>query len=97
MNQYFDAMFARKEFLTRLLAHSFNSPRGWLELACAIVIMLGSYWLSKKIIVKYRLQERLVKFPFLRHILVRLVWPVLLLLSSIIAIFLWRVTMVLPI
>ena len=93
MNQYFDAMFARKEFMTRLLAHSFNSPRGWLELACAIVIMLGSYWLSKKIIVKYRLQERLVKFPFLRHILVRLVWPVLLLLSSIIAIFLWRLTM----
>ena len=93
MNQYFDALFARKEFLTRLLAHSFNSPRGWLELACAIVIMLSTYWLSKKIIARYHLQERLVKFPFLRHLLIRLVWPILLLLCSIIAIFLWRVTM----
>lgn len=93
MNQYFDAMFARKEFMTRLLAHSFNSPRGWLELVCAIVIMLSSYWLSKKIIARYHLQERLVKFPFLRHLLIRQVWPILLLSCSIIAIFLWRVTM----
>ncbi len=94
MNHYFDAMFARKEFLARLLAHSFNSPKGWLELAISILLMLFTYWISKKIIVKFRFNERLVKFPFLRHLILRLVWPVLLLVCTIFAIFIWRVTMV---
>lgn len=93
MNNYFDALFARKEFLARLLAHSFTSPKGWLEITCTIILMLSTYWLSQKIVNRYNSTQLLEKFPFLRHLLLRLVWPIILLISAIIAIFLWRVFM----
>ncbi|WP_371688351.1 mechanosensitive ion channel family protein [Snodgrassella alvi] len=92
MNNYFDSMFARKEFLARLMVHSLKTSSGWLELAFAVIIMFGTYWLSLKIlaVINRHTQQREIKFPVLLHFITRLLWPVLLLLCTIIAMVIWR-------
>ncbi|PIT28443.1 mechanosensitive ion channel family protein [Snodgrassella alvi] len=93
MNNYFDSMFARKEFLARLIVHSLQTTSGWLELACAAMIMLGTYWLSQKIlsvISKYTQQQENIKFPLLHHLFSRLLWPLLMFICTIIAMIIWR-------
>lgn len=94
MNNYFDSMFARKEFLARLMVHSLKTSSGWLELAFAVIIMFGTYWLSLKIlaVINRHTQQREIKFPVLLHFITRLLWPVLLLLCTIIAMVIWRVS-----
>ncbi|WP_257388409.1 mechanosensitive ion channel family protein [Snodgrassella alvi] len=94
MNNYFDSMFARKEFLARLMVHSLKTSSGWLELAFAVIIMFGTYWLSLKIlaVINRHIQQREIKFPVLFHFITRLLWPVLLLLCTIIAMVIWRVS-----
>lgn len=94
MNNYFDSMFARKEFLARLMVHSLKTSSGWLELAFAVIIMFGTYWLSLKIlaVINRHTQQREIKFPVLFHFITRLLWPVLLLLCTIIAMVIWRVS-----
>lgn len=75
-------MFARKEFLARLIVHSLKTTTGWLELACAVVIMIGTYWLSLQMlsaVSKRTENQNNIKFPFLYHLFTRLLWPVLLL------------------
>ncbi|WP_239324595.1 mechanosensitive ion channel family protein [Snodgrassella gandavensis] len=93
MNNYFDSMFARKEFLARLIVHSLKTTSGWLELACAVMIMLGTYWLSLKIlsvVSRHTQQQKSIQFPMLHHLFSRLLWPILLFISTIIAIVVWR-------
>ncbi|PIT42727.1 hypothetical protein BHC53_01885 [Snodgrassella alvi] len=87
-------MFARKEFLARLMVHSLKTSSGWLELAFAVIIMFGTYWLSLKIlaVINRHIQQREIKFPVLFHFITRLLWPVLLLLCTIIAMVIWRVS-----
>ncbi|ORF06033.1 mechanosensitive ion channel family protein [Snodgrassella alvi] len=93
MNNYFDSMFARKEFLARLIVHSLKTTTGWLELACAVVIMIGTYWLSLQMlsaVSKRTENQNNIKFPFLYHLFTRLLWPVLLFICTIIAMIIWR-------
>lgn len=93
MNNYFDSMFARKEFLARLIVHSLKTHTGWLELVCAMIIMIGTYWFSLKILsaVSKRIEnQNNIKFPFLYHLFTRLLWPVLLFICTIIAMIIWR-------
>lgn len=93
MNNYFDSMFARKEFLARLIVHSLKTHTGWLELVCAMIIMIGTYWFSLKIlsaVSKHTKNQNNIKFPFLYHLFTRLLWPVLLFICTIIAMIIWR-------
>ena len=93
MNNYFDPMFARKEFLARLIVHSLKTHTGWLELVCAMIIMIGTYWFSLKIlsaVSKHTKNQNNIKFPFLYHLFTRLLWPVLLFICTIIAMIIWR-------
>lgn len=93
MNNYFDSMFARKEFLARLIVHSLKTHTGWLELVCAMIIMIGTYWFSLKILsaVSKRIEnQNNIKLPFLYHLFTRLLWPVLLFICTIIAMIIWR-------
>lgn len=93
MNNYFDSMFARKEFLARLIVHSLKTHTGWLELVCAMIIMIGTYWFSLKIlsaVSKRTENQNNIKFPFLYHLFTRLLWPVLLFICTIIAMIIWR-------
>ena len=86
-------MFARKEFLARLIVHSLKTTTGWLELACAVVIMIGTYWLSLQMlsaVSKRTENQNNIKFPFLYHLFTRLLWPVLLFICTIIAMIIWR-------
>lgn len=94
MINYFDSMFARKEFLARLIVHSLKTTSGWLEVACAIMIMIGTYWFSLKIltVISRHAQQRYVKFPMLLHLFSRLLWPIILFISTAIAMVIWRAT-----
>lgn len=86
-------MFARKEFLARLIVHSLKTHTGWLELVCAMIIMIGTYWFSLKILsaVSKRIEnQNNIKLPFLYHLFTRLLWPVLLFICTIIAMIIWR-------
>ncbi|WP_239349907.1 mechanosensitive ion channel family protein [Snodgrassella communis] len=94
MINYFDSMFARKEFLARLIVHSLKTTSGWLEVACAIMIMIGTYWFSLKIlsVISRHTQQRYVKFTMLLHLFSRLLWPIILFISTAIAMVIWRAT-----
>lgn len=94
MINYFDSMFARKEFLARLIIHSLKTTSGWLEVACAIMIMIGTYWFSLKIlsVISRHTQQRYVKFTMLLHLFSRLLWPIILFISTAIAMVIWRAT-----
>ncbi|KDN13661.1 Potassium efflux system KefA protein / Small-conductance mechanosensitive channel [Snodgrassella communis] len=87
-------MFARKEFLARLIIHSLKTTSGWLEVACAIMIMIGTYWFSLKIlsVISRHTQQRYVKFTMLLHLFSRLLWPIILFISTAIAMVIWRAT-----
>lgn len=92
MNTFFTEMaadlFARQAFTANLLQHNFNRPEGWLELAAALALMLGSFWLAQ------RLSGRKPEDPrhpqLLRHLGQRILWPLIMLAAAVAALFVCR-------
>lgn len=81
-------LFARQAFTVNLLAHNFNRPEGWLELAAVAALMLGSFWLAQ------RLGGRKPEDPrhpqLLRHLGQRILWPLIMLAAAVAALFVCR-------
>lgn len=85
---FFTTLFARQQFTSHLLERSFNQPIGWLELAITVGLMISTFWLSQLIIRRYSNPNN--KWAFIRHIIRRMLWPILLLISSIVALYIWN-------
>lgn len=81
-------MFNRQTFTARLLERSFTQAIGWVEAALVIGLMVCSH-LAAVYVLKQGNFGTTWK-PWLRHILHRLMWPVLMLLSGIAALVVWR-------
>ncbi len=89
LKEFFLNLFAREQFTSHLLERSFNQPVGWLELAIVIGLMAGTFWLSK-LIIDSRPAPVGNTGAFFFHIGRRVLWPLLLLLGSVLALYLWN-------
>lgn len=89
MNQFFNSLFVRQEFIERLLAHSFNSLQGWTEVAICAVLMWLSFIISKVILSKSNNHQNNDHPRFIIHLMHRLLWPILLLISAFITMVIW--------
>lgn len=89
LKEFFFNLFARQEFTSHLLERSFNQPVGWLEIGITAALMLASYFLSEYLIRTYPVAAD-KKWAGLRHIGHRLLWPVLLLVSAVITLYVWN-------
>lgn len=89
LKEFFFNLFARNQFTSHLLERSFSEPIGWLEIGITVALMIATYYLSEFLIRKYPvLPDR--KWASARHIANRLLWPFLLLICSIIALYTWN-------
>ncbi|WP_172392877.1 MULTISPECIES: mechanosensitive ion channel family protein [Neisseria] len=86
---FFSGLFARQEFASQLLERSFNNPIGWLELGVVAAIMAFTFWLSAYWIKKHPVQES-NRWGFARHIAQRILWPIMMLISAIVALYIWN-------
>lgn len=89
LTSFFNTLFARQEFTARLVERSFNTTAGMLELALCAGLMLLTFWLSRLMMGSYRSGVG-GKRRFARHLAQRILWPVLLLLAAIAAMYLWQ-------
>lgn len=83
------SLFARDEFASQFLQTSFSHFSGWLDIAVAAVIMGLAYWLSSVWIRKKPIDYS-ARFAFLRHLGQRILWPVLILVLTFIALIVWN-------
>lgn len=91
MNNFFDTLLTRKEFVERLIELSFNTPTGWSELFFCIALMWLTHWISATVLKKYAPALPKDNLPhFVQHLIRRLLWPLLLLVATIVAMFIWR-------
>lgn len=88
LSGFFANLFARKQFTTHLLERNFNQPMGWLELGIAISLMVLTFLLSRYL-WKKRFGPSEDKKRLLLHILHRMLWPLLLLITAVPALFIW--------
>ncbi|SUA36384.1 membrane protein [Neisseria zoodegmatis] len=86
---FFSGLFARQQFASQLLERSFNNPEGWLELGVVAAIMAVTFWLSSYWIKKHPVQET-NRWGFARHITQRILWPILMLISAVVALYFWN-------
>lgn len=89
LKDFFFNLFVRERFTSHLLERSFNQPIGWLEIGIAIGLMVATFYLSQFIIKRHPVIIG-QKWAGLRHIANRLMWPILLLVCSIIALYVWN-------
>lgn len=90
-NDFFNTLhlFAPKEFTARLLERSFRQPEGWVELGLVLAIMAASFFIAKQAEKSQRIKN--IKFRPIRHSLRRVIFPVIMLMFSVVALLLWRV------
>lgn len=74
--------------MARLLERSFNQTSGWVELALVVGIMIGCHFLA--LFLNRNLHIGSSWKPWLRHVLNRILWPVLVLLAGIVGLIGWR-------
>lgn len=89
LKDFFFTLFAREQFTSHLLERSFNQPIGWIELGIALGLMAFTFWLSQYIIRRYTNPTN-PKWAFFRHIARRILWPILLLIFSVLALYVWN-------
>ncbi|WP_191963616.1 mechanosensitive ion channel family protein [Neisseria zalophi] len=85
------SLFARQKFTSQLLERSFSSTEGWIELAIVAGIMILTFWLSGYLAKKYPLSES-GKWGFLHHVVLRILWPFMMLVTSIIVLSAWSLS-----
>lgn len=88
IGKFFSGLFARQQFASQLLERSFNSPEGWLELGVVAAIMVLTFWLSAYWIKKHPIQES-SRWGFVRHIAQRILWPIMMLVAAVTALYVW--------
>ena len=81
-------LFARKAFTANLLERSFRQPMGWVELAIMLALVFVAYRLSEKWAQSSKIKA--IRFRMIRHVLRRVLFPVLLLVVAIIAQVAWE-------
>lgn len=86
---FFHELFERQQFATHLLENSFRSWHGFAELLLALALMLVTFVISNWLISVLKLKSE-EKTGFFKHILNRVLWPIVMLLGAILAISLWR-------
>lgn len=91
----FDNLFARKEFISRVVQRSLNSPSNWGEFAFTLALMALTFWLVHYL--HQRNLERRATKPvptetqkLMRLVMFRIAWPMLLLVSSFVLILIWQ-------
>ncbi len=89
LGDFFTNLLAPKEFTAQLLERSFNQPIGWVEAGLALGLMLLSYWLADFLFKRQLLKPETLRWAWLRHIGRRILWPVLMLVSAVISLFIW--------
>lgn len=88
IKQYLQHLFGRSEFTSGLLERSINQPIGWIEIGIVASIMLLTFWLSSQWIKRHPFTYQ-ARFASLRHIGQRILWPVLMLVVTLIALIVW--------
>lgn len=81
-------LFARKAFTANLLERSFRQPMGWVELAIMLALAFVAYRLSEKWAQSSKIKA--IRFRMIRHVLRRVLFPVLLLVVALIAQVAWE-------
>lgn len=95
LNQFASQLFARQQFTSNLLERSFNRPEGWVELGICIAVMAAAFWLSGFLIKRHLKSVHKRKTPLsttkriVRHIMSRLLWPFLMLIGAVAALYCW--------
>ncbi len=81
-------LFARKAFTANLLERSFRQPMGWVELAIMLALTFVVYRASEKWTQSSKIKA--IRFRVIRHVLRRLLFPVLLLILALVAQVAWE-------
>lgn len=87
---FISGLFARHQFASQLLERSFNRPEGWLEIGITLAVMAATFWLSAYWIKKHPVAGR--RWGFIRHIGQRILWPVLMLMGAVSAVYFWNLS-----
>ncbi|MDO4998193.1 MAG: mechanosensitive ion channel [Neisseria sp.] len=86
---FFAQLLAPSEFTSALLERSFKQTSGWIELVISLVILFATLAIASFWNQKHPISES-TRFPFLRHVGQRILWPVLMLISAMLAATLWE-------
>ncbi|MCP2041729.1 small-conductance mechanosensitive channel [Neisseria sp. HSC-16F19] len=86
---FFDDLFARQAFTSRLLERSFHTTAGLMELGLCVLIFAATLWLARRLERRWQNRDDSRRF-MLQHIVLRMIWPTLLLLASVSALLLWQ-------
>ncbi len=86
---FFESLFTPQTFTSRLLERSFSSSVGWLEFGLCLLLLAATFVLAK-LLWRPKAADISAKRRFFRHILYRILWPVLLLAASIGTLYLWQ-------
>lgn len=81
-------MFNRQTFTAHLLERSFTQVIGWVELALVVALLVGCHFAAG--FLQHSIQVGRTWQPWLRHVLNRILWPVLVLLAGIVGLIGWR-------
>lgn len=87
--EFFNSLFARQYFTNKLLERNFNHLSNWLELGLCFLLLFFTAWLAQYSINLLRKKEQ----GFLRHLLQRAAWPLILLASALASLSLWAIFM----
>ncbi len=90
ISHFISGLFARHQFTSQLLERSFNRPEGWLEICITLAVMAATFWLSAYWIKKHPVAGR--RWGVIRHIGQRILWPVLMLIGAISAVYFWNLS-----
>lgn len=86
---FFEDLFARQAFTSRLLEIGFRTAAGVLELGLCLLIFVATFWLARRLERRWQKRDDSHRL-MLRHIVLRLIWPTLLLLVVVAALVLWQ-------
>ncbi len=90
ISNFISGLFARHQFTSQLLERSFNRPEGWLEIGITLAVMAATFWLSTYWIKKHPVAGS--RWGVIRHIGQRILWPVLMLIGAISAVYFWNLS-----
>lgn len=88
---FFSQLFAPSEFTSALLERSFRQTSGWVEAGIVIALTVAMWWLSEWLLKRYTWKTP-TYLGLLKHIGKRILWPVLMWISAIIALSAWNFT-----
>ena len=91
MDNILHELFARQAFTSSLVERNFGQVSGWIELVGVLILMAVAFWLSNRLKNRYFFAEQ-GNFALLRHIGRRILWPVLMMIFGVAALFVCNLT-----